>query len=77
MRAWVPGALVVQVAASRRRQAAHVIIVVMVIERMDGMSANDGCGWRRGDGGHKQNRTFNTRTNNEDGHTQTHILNSW
>lgn len=46
VRAWVPAALVVEVAACRRRQAAHVIIVVMAIEGMDGVSANHGCEWK-------------------------------
>lgn len=43
--AHVAAALVVEVAACRRGQAAHVIMVVMVIEGMDGVSANHGCGW--------------------------------
>lgn len=45
VRACMTAALVVEVAACRRRQAAHVIMVVMVIEGMDGVSANHGCGW--------------------------------
>lgn len=45
VRARVAAALVVEVAACRRRQAAHVIMVVMVIEGMDGVSANHSCGW--------------------------------
>lgn len=47
MRAEVPAALVVEVAARGRRQAAHVIMVLMVIEGMDGMSANYSCGFKR------------------------------
>ena len=44
MRAQVGTALVVlEVAARRGCQAARVIMVVMVIEGMDGVSANHGC----------------------------------
>lgn len=46
VRAWVPAALVVEVAACRRRQAAHVIMVVMVIKGMDGVSTNHSCEWK-------------------------------
>lgn len=46
VRAWVTTALVVEVAACWRGQAAHVIMVVMVIERMDGVSTNHSCKWR-------------------------------
>lgn len=45
MRAQVPAALVVEVAACRRRQAAHVIMVVMVIKGMDRVSTNHSCEW--------------------------------
>ena len=40
----VPGALVVEVAAWRQGQAAHVIVVmVVVVKGMDGVSANHSC----------------------------------
>ena len=45
VRAQVPAALVVEVAACRRRQAAHVIMVMMVIKGMDGVSTNHSCEW--------------------------------
>lgn len=62
VRARVAAALVVEVAACRRRQAAHVIMVVMVIKGMDGVSANHGCGW--------------TQTRAHRQHTQTHKKNT-
>lgn len=43
VRAQVPAALVVEVAACWRRQAAHMIMVVMVIKGMDGVSTNHSC----------------------------------
>lgn len=46
VQAWVPAALVVEVAACRRCQAAHVIMVVMVIKGMDGVSTNHSCRWK-------------------------------
>lgn len=36
-------ALVVEIAACRRGQAAQVIMMVMVIEGMDGVSTNHSC----------------------------------
>lgn len=46
VRARVPAALVVEVAARWRRQAAHVIMVVMVIKGMDGVGTNHSCRWK-------------------------------
>lgn len=55
VRAWMPAALVVEVAACRRHQAAHVIMVVMVIKGMDGVSTNHSCEWN----GYKHTHTHN------------------
>lgn len=46
MRALVPTALMVEVASCWRCQAAHVIMVVMVIKGMDRVSANHSCEWK-------------------------------